>query len=84
MRDAWVAQSVVSNFGSGRDLTIREFKPRVELCADSSEPGACFGFCHHRSLPLSHSCCVSVSLCLFLSLKKKILKKFNITLNLVD
>ena len=26
------------------DLTISEFKPHVRLCADSSEPGACFGF----------------------------------------
>ena len=34
-----------SDFGSGHDLTVREFEPRVGLCADSSEPGACFGFC---------------------------------------
>ena len=33
-----------SDFGSGRDLTVRGFEPRVGLCADSSEPGACFGF----------------------------------------
>ena len=31
--------------GSGHDLTVREFEPRVGLWADSSEPGACFGFC---------------------------------------
>ena len=25
-----------SDFGSGHDLTVREFEPRVGLCADSS------------------------------------------------
>ena len=39
-----------SDFGSGHDLTIREFKPRIRLCADSSEPGACLGFCVSLSL----------------------------------
>ena len=39
----------VSDFSSGHDLTVHEFEPRVGRCADSSEPGACFGFC----LPLS-------------------------------
>ena len=34
-----------SDFGSGHDLTSCEFEPRVGLCANSSEPGACFGFC---------------------------------------
>ena len=43
----------VSDFGSGHDLTVREFEPRVRLCADSSEPGTCFGFCLSLSLPLS-------------------------------
>ena len=42
---AWVAQSVKCDFGSGHDLAVREFKPRVGLCADSSEPRACFRFC---------------------------------------
>ena len=27
-----------SEFGSGHDLAVRGFKPRVGLCADSSEP----------------------------------------------
>ena len=40
-----------SNFGSGQDLVVLEFEPRIRLCADGSEPGACFGFC------------VSVALC---------------------
>ena len=31
-----------SDFGSGHDLAVREFEPRVGLCADRSEPGACF------------------------------------------
>ena len=40
-RAAWVAQSVrrpTLNFGSGHDLTLGEFKPRVGLWADSAEP----------------------------------------------
>ena len=40
-----------SDFGSGHDLTVHEFKPCIGLCVDSSEPEACFGFC------------VSISLC---------------------
>ena len=39
-----------SDFGSGHDLAVREFEPCVGLCADSSEPGACFGFCVSLSL----------------------------------
>ena len=31
-----------SGFSLGHDLTVPEFKPRVGLCADSSEPRACF------------------------------------------
>ena len=26
------------HFGSGHDLTVRGFEPRIGLCADSSEP----------------------------------------------
>ena len=40
-RGTWAAQSVkcpTLGFGSGHDLTVCEFKPRVELCADSVEP----------------------------------------------
>ena len=40
----------VTDFGSGHDLTVCEFEPRVGLCADCSEPGACFGFCFFLSL----------------------------------
>ena len=45
MRGAWVAQAVKSPIGSGHDPAVREFEPRVGLCADSSEPEARFGFC---------------------------------------
>ena len=34
----------ISDFGSGHDLVVCGFEPHVGLCADSSEPGACFGF----------------------------------------
>ena len=54
----WVAQS---GFSSGHDLMVQEFKPCVGLCADSSEPGACFGFCVSLSLHLLHSHSVSLS-----------------------
>ena len=53
--------SSVSDFGSGHDLAVHEFKPHIRLCADCSEPEACFGFCvslspcssHARALPRS-------------------------------
>ena len=51
----------VSDFRSGRDLAVCGFGPCVGLCADSSEPGACFRFCLLLSLPLPHSCSVSLS-----------------------
>ena len=40
----------VSDFGPGHDLTVCGFEPRFGLCADSSEPGACFEFCVSLSL----------------------------------
>ena len=51
-----------SNFGSGHDLTVRGFEPRVGLRADVSEPGARFGFCLPLSRPLPGLCSVSFSL----------------------
>ena len=43
-------------------LTAHGFEPRVGLCADSSEPGACFRFCVSLSLcPSPCSCSVSLS-----------------------
>ena len=41
------------------DLVVHEFEPCIGLCADSSEPGACFGFCQSLSLSLSLSLCPS-------------------------
>ncbi|VFV34175.1 carboxyl-terminal pdz ligand of, partial [Lynx pardinus] len=40
-------------------ISVSEFEPRVRLCFDSSEPGACFRFCVSLSLPLPHSRSVS-------------------------
>ena len=71
-RGTRVAQSVTRptlGFGSGHSLTVREFEPRVGLCADSSEPGACFGFC--VSLSLCPSPAHALPVCLSLSQKKK-------------
>ena len=55
--------SKVSNFGSGHDLTVREFEPYIGLCADSSEPGACFGFCVSFSLSAPPRLKLCLSLC---------------------
>ena len=49
-----------SNFSSGHDFAVREFEPRVRLCADSSEPGPCFRFCVSLSLTLPCSCSVTL------------------------
>ena len=58
--------SWASDFGSGHDLTVREFKPCIGLCADSSEPRVCFG-------SVSPSLCAPPphTLCLSLPLKNK-------------
>ena len=64
--------SEVSEFGSGHDLTARESeRHRIRLCADSSEPGACFVFCVSFSLCSSPTCALPVSLCVSLSLSQK-------------
>ena len=51
-RGPWVAQlaELPTDFRSGHDLTACELEPRVGLCADSPEPGACFRFCVSLSL----------------------------------
>ena len=54
---AWVAQSVKRPTSA----QVREFESCIGLCADSSEPGACFRFCVSLSLTLPRSCSVSVS-----------------------
>ena len=41
VRGAWMAQSVkrlTLDLGSGHDLSVREFEPRIGLWADSVEP----------------------------------------------
>ena len=58
--------SWASNCGSGYNLTVCGFEPHIGLCADSSEPGACFGFCVSLSL-----CPPPLTPCLSLSLKNK-------------
>ena len=58
------------DFSSGHNCVICEFKPRVGLCADSLEPGACFGF--WVSISLSLSLCPSLLvLCLSISVSQK-------------
>ena len=53
-----------SDFNSGHDLAVFEFEPRIGLYADSSEPGACFGFYVSLSFCSSptHALSLSVSL----------------------
>ena len=46
---------------SGHDLTDRDFEPSVGFCADSLEPGACFGFCLPFSAPSLLTFCLSLS-----------------------
>ena len=65
LRGAWGAVGWASDFGSGHDLAVHRFEPRVGLCAaDSSGPGTCFGFCVSLSLCPSptHAPSLSVSL----------------------
>ena len=51
--------SSASDFGQGHDLMVCGFEPRVGLCADSLDPGACFGFCVSLSLCPSSACSFS-------------------------
>lgn len=41
------------DFSSSHSLVVCGFEPHIELCADSSEPGACLGF--SMSFPLCPS-----------------------------
>ena len=73
-RGTWVAQSVkrpTLGFSSGHDLTVYEFEPHVKLCADNSEPGACFRFCVSLSLWPSPAHVLSLSVA---KMNKNILK----------
>ena len=56
----WLSQ-LSAWLGSGHDLTVCGFEPRVGLCADSSEPGGCFGFCVSLSLCPFPVCALSFS-----------------------
>ena len=56
-----VSVGYASDFGSGHDLTVCGFEPRVGLCADGSEPGACFRFCVSLSLCPSSARTLSLS-----------------------
>ena len=61
-RGAWWLSRLRSDFGSGYNLAVCGLEPRVGLCADGSEPGACFGFCVSLSLcPSPLPCLPSVS-----------------------
>ena len=59
---AWVAQLVMCL--TLAQVMICGFKPCDELCADSSEPGACFRFCVSLSVYPSpiHALALSLSL----------------------
>ena len=46
---------------SGHDLSLCEFETHIRLCADSSEPGACFGFWVSLSLCPSPAHALSLS-----------------------
>ena len=69
-----MAQSV--ECPSGRDLKVRGLEARFWLCADSSDPGASFGF--YVSLSLSAAALLRHSLSLALEVRnvnKKLKKK---------
>ena len=48
-----------SDFSSGHDLIVGELEPLVGLCADSSQPGACFRLCLPLSAPSPLTLCLS-------------------------
>ena len=64
---------MLADFGSGHSLTVHEFVPHAGLCADGSEPGACFGF--RVSLSLSAPSPLLCSLSKLNTLEKKKKKK---------
>ena len=63
-----MAQSVKTDFGSGHDLAVHEFKARVRLGADNSEPGAASD---SVSPSLSDFPPLTLCLCLSLSLSQE-------------
>ena len=56
---AWVAQLVKRP--TSAQVMISHFEPRIRLCADSSEPGACFRFCVSLALCPSPARTLSLS-----------------------
>ena len=65
---AWLSWlSIWLNFGSGHDLTVREFKARIQLCADSAKPAWDFLSPSLSTLSLL-ACSLSFSLSLSVSL----------------
>ena len=62
MGGAWVAQPVKRPASAQVMISVCEFEPRFGLCADSSEPGACFRFCVSLSLCSFPTCALSLSL----------------------
>ena len=50
---AQLVKRLTLDFGSGHDLTVHGFEPRVGLCADSAEPA-------WESLSLSLPCLLSL------------------------
>ena len=66
-RGAWVAQLVKCL--TSAQVMISQFVS--SSCADSSEPGTCFGFCVSFSLCPSLVCTLTLTLSLSLSLKNE-------------
>ena len=63
-RGARVAQSVVSDLGSGHDLVVCEFKPRVGFCAVNAEPALdpmSSSLCPSPAYVCVHGCALSRS-----------------------
>ena len=71
-RGAWVAQSVKRPTSAQVMISVCGFELRIGLCADSSEPGACFQFCVSLSLCPSPAHALSLSVA---KINKNIIKK---------
>ena len=76
---AWMAQSVKCLTSAQVMISGHEFEPRIGLCADSSEPGACFTFCVSLSLCPSPAHALSLSLSLSQKMNKTLKKKKQIS-----
>ena len=65
---AWSAKHPTLDFSSGHDLTVREFEPRIRLCANNAEPA-------RDSLSPSLSDPPLLALCISLKINENKLKK---------